>query len=116
VAKSSYKPIPVGVAAKISEEFAKSMVVILAYDPVHQLTHTVSYGVDASNSWLMPTRDDLVVKRWDLQAEIDRVLARLPEVRYWREDLWGPKPYFTHLLARLPSYKQLASATAKAKR
>lgn len=43
----SYKPIPVGIAQRISEEFEKSQVVILAYDPVHQLTHTVTYGYSA---------------------------------------------------------------------
>jgi hypothetical protein len=47
VAKSSYKPIPVGIATRIAEEFSKAQVVILAWDPEHQLTHTVTYGVSA---------------------------------------------------------------------
>jgi hypothetical protein len=43
----SYLPIPVGVALQIAEQFQKSQVIILAWDPVHQLTHTVTYGVSA---------------------------------------------------------------------
>lgn len=39
-----YKPVPVAVAVAIAENFDKEMVVILAYDAVHQLTHTTTYG------------------------------------------------------------------------
>lgn len=42
-----YKPVPVEAARKIAVKFDKSMVVILAYDPAHQLTHTTTYGVSA---------------------------------------------------------------------
>ena len=42
-----YLPIPVNTAREISERYQKSMVVILAYDPEHQKTHTTTYGVSA---------------------------------------------------------------------
>ena len=42
----NYKPIPVSVAKDIAATFAKSQVVILAYDPAHEVTHTVTYGVE----------------------------------------------------------------------
>ena len=44
---SAYKSVPVHVAKAISEQYDKSMVVVLAYDPVHELTHTTTYGVSA---------------------------------------------------------------------
>jgi hypothetical protein len=44
---SPYKPIPVAEAKRLSTDYAKSMVVILAWDPAHQLTHTTTYGVEA---------------------------------------------------------------------
>jgi hypothetical protein len=43
-----YKPVPVDVARQIAEQCGKSMVVILSYDPAHQLTHTTTYGVEPS--------------------------------------------------------------------
>lgn len=39
-----YKPVPVSAAVAIADQFDKEMVVILAYDAVHQLTHTATYG------------------------------------------------------------------------
>jgi hypothetical protein len=44
---SEYQPVPVSAAREIAAKFDKTMVVILAYDPAHQLTHTTSYGVSA---------------------------------------------------------------------
>lgn len=41
---SDYKPIPVSVAVQIAESFEKSMVVIMAYDPKHERSHTTTYG------------------------------------------------------------------------
>lgn len=41
-----YQPIPVSVARKIAGQFAKSQVVILAYDPVHKVTQTTTFGVE----------------------------------------------------------------------
>lgn len=41
---ATYQPIPVAVAKQIAEDFAKSQVVILAFDPVHQVTQTTTYG------------------------------------------------------------------------
>lgn len=40
-----YRDIPVSVAREIAAGYKKTMVVILAYDPVHELTHTTTYGV-----------------------------------------------------------------------
>lgn len=45
--KAVYVPVPVEVAREIAGRFGKSMVVILAYDPAHQLTHTTTYGQSA---------------------------------------------------------------------
>ena len=42
-----YKPVPVHIAHQISKEFEKSMVVILCYDPVYELTHVTTYGASA---------------------------------------------------------------------
>jgi hypothetical protein len=44
---SEYQPVPVAEAKRISDQYAKSMVVILVYDPVYCLTHTTTYGVSA---------------------------------------------------------------------
>ena len=42
---TEYKQVPVAVAKQIAEQFDKSMVVINAYDPVHKVTATTTYGV-----------------------------------------------------------------------
>jgi hypothetical protein len=39
-----HTPVPVEAAVHISHTYGKSMVVILAYDPLSQLTHTTTYG------------------------------------------------------------------------
>lgn len=44
---SEYKPIPVEAAREIAAKYDKTMVVVLAWDPVHRLTHATSYGVSA---------------------------------------------------------------------
>jgi len=43
--KQDYAPIPVSEAKRLAESFGKSMVVVLAYDPAYQLTHTTTYGI-----------------------------------------------------------------------
>jgi hypothetical protein len=45
--RCEHTPIPVEVARRIAQQFHKSMVVILAYDPRSALTHTTTYGLDA---------------------------------------------------------------------
>lgn len=40
----NYKPVPVESARRISEEYAKSIVIILAWDPEHALLHTTTFG------------------------------------------------------------------------
>lgn len=42
-----YQAIPVIVARMIAEKYAKNQVVILAWDAMHGLTHTTTYGVSA---------------------------------------------------------------------
>lgn len=39
-------PVPVETAKEIAERFRKTMVVILSYDPVSEMTHTTTYGVE----------------------------------------------------------------------
>lgn len=41
---SEYRPIPVAAAVDLADHFAKSMIVILAYDDEHKLTHVTTYG------------------------------------------------------------------------
>lgn len=45
--ETGYIPVPVEAAAQISRHCKKSMVVILAYDPVHEMTHATTFGVSA---------------------------------------------------------------------
>lgn len=40
-----YVPVPVTAAKHIAESFAKSIVIIAAWDPEHELLHTTTYGV-----------------------------------------------------------------------
>ena len=49
IEKPRYHEVPVTVARAIAENFSKSQVVILAWDSVHQLTHTTTYGVTAAD-------------------------------------------------------------------
>ena len=44
-----YRPIPVGEAAALSRQYLKSMVVILAWDPVHKLSHVTTFGDSAED-------------------------------------------------------------------
>lgn len=44
---AEYLPVPVAAAKQIADVYQKSMVVILCYDPVYQLTHTTTYGREA---------------------------------------------------------------------
>lgn len=45
--EAEYQPIPVAAARQICEAHGKSIAVIIAYDPVHECTHTTTYGVAA---------------------------------------------------------------------
>jgi hypothetical protein len=47
--KDAYRPVPVQVARTIAEEYQKSCVIVLAYDPVYGLLHTTTYGSDPEN-------------------------------------------------------------------
>lgn len=46
---STYQPVTVDAAKQIAEHFAKSIVVITAFDSVHDLIHVTTYGVDAED-------------------------------------------------------------------
>ncbi len=41
----SYKPIPTAEAKTLAGHYDKSIVIIFAWDPVHGLIHTTTYGV-----------------------------------------------------------------------
>lgn len=43
--QAEYQLVPVDVAKQIATGFQKSVVVILCYDPTHQIVHTTTYGV-----------------------------------------------------------------------
>lgn len=58
---SDYKPIPVKVAAEISRGFEKSIVVILAYDKVHGLTHVTTFGESASDKVAAASAGDAII-------------------------------------------------------
>jgi hypothetical protein len=60
--------------------------------------------------------DLLCIERWGVQEQIDQVLSKLPEIRYWREDLWGKRPFCTHLVAQLPKYEVLVAEAKAASR
>ncbi len=59
---AEYLPVPVVEASRIADDFGKSMVVILAYDPIHQLTHTTTYGVSPADKELAATVGDACAK------------------------------------------------------
>lgn len=42
--KESYKPVPVETARTIAEQHYKSIVIILAHDPIYGMLHTTTYG------------------------------------------------------------------------
>ncbi len=44
---SDYIEVPVSAAMALSANFRKSQVIILAWDPVHLLLHTTTYGMTA---------------------------------------------------------------------
>lgn len=46
---TEYRPIPVEAARHIAEQYEKSIVIVLAHDPVHGQLHTTTYGIDAQN-------------------------------------------------------------------
>jgi hypothetical protein len=45
--EAAYKPVPVEVAARISEQFDKSQVIVVAWDAVFGKLHTTTFGVTA---------------------------------------------------------------------
>lgn len=49
---TAYAPVPVEAARFIADTYAKSVVIVLAWDPVHGQLHTTTYGVDdQSKAW-----------------------------------------------------------------
>lgn len=55
-------PVPVTIAKDIAEMFKKSQVVILSYDPEHNLTFTTTYGVTAFDKENAAATGELVTK------------------------------------------------------
>ncbi len=41
---TKYKPIPISAARDIAKRYDKQQVIIVAWDPVHGLTHVTTYG------------------------------------------------------------------------
>lgn len=46
---SSYIEVPVSAARQIAEQFQKDIVIVNAWDSVHELMHTTTYGVTAAD-------------------------------------------------------------------
>lgn len=46
-ARPEYVPVPVSAAQSIAQSYQKSMVIVCAWDPVHDLLHTTTFGVSA---------------------------------------------------------------------
>lgn len=57
--KKEYLPIPVKEAARIASRYQKSVVIIHAWDPVHGLMHTTTYGVSPSDKYYAAEGGDL---------------------------------------------------------
>lgn len=66
---SEYIPIPVSEAQRISDLYQKSMVVILAYDPAHQMSHATTFGVTADDKVYAAQMADRTV---DMMGELGR--------------------------------------------
>jgi hypothetical protein len=59
---AEYSQIPVVIAKEIAELYAKSQVVILAWDAVHMLTHVTTYGVSAFDKENAAAAGELLAK------------------------------------------------------
>lgn len=57
-----YREIPVAEARRLAGEFDKSMVVILAFDPVHLRTHVTTFGVDSEDKLRAAEAGELCAK------------------------------------------------------
>lgn len=68
---SDYNPVPEDVARAIATKFSKSMVVILCYDPEHQLTHTATYGASALDKEQAAAVGEMCVKAVGFHDDYD---------------------------------------------
>jgi hypothetical protein len=64
-----YQPVPVYAARRLAEEFGKEVVIILAWDHVHDRLHTTTYGRADKSKWL--AADAGIVAARALGAQID---------------------------------------------
>lgn len=44
-ASDQYRPVPVSAAKAVGQQYAKSIVVILSWDPLHEKLHTTTWGL-----------------------------------------------------------------------
>lgn len=72
MSESEYQPIPVEIAGKISREFGKSIVVIVAYDRVHALTHVTTFGESAAEKVAAASVGDAIIPLLNLAADQKR--------------------------------------------
>ncbi len=59
---TAYQPITVDAARKISREFSKSIVIICAWDPEHNLLHTTTYGKEPQDKINAAKGGDIAAK------------------------------------------------------
>lgn len=107
MANQEYKPIPVEAAKQIAETYKKNMVVIMAYDNVHEQIHTTTYGVSPEDKNLAAvwgelftaiTGADVVKSTWyedyrttkeaEWKAEKDRLERELLASRAAHRSAW----------------------------
>lgn len=97
---SEYIPVPTTTAKDIAEQFAKSIVIILCYDPAHGMLHRTTFGVTPQDKVWAANGGDIAARALgilpvDVQFEDYRLAqARkllvilqdaLPELDGWRE-------------------------------
>lgn len=58
-----YEPIPVGAAIRLSREFAKDVVVIIALDLTHDKTQCTTFGVKADNKIVAARMGDFLMEK-----------------------------------------------------
>lgn len=63
--RQSYVPVPVRAARDIAEKYAKSMVIINAWDPIHEVLHTTTYGRSATDKAMAANGGQIAAKALD---------------------------------------------------
>jgi hypothetical protein len=60
-----YFPVPVTAAREIAEKYSKNMVIVNAWDPVHEVLHTTTYGVTAVDKAMAADGGKIAAKALD---------------------------------------------------